>query len=72
MTTKNIFFQKTHFLFVVFNFYDKILKSVKQIITNEISFQTLTDENFVFLFVFLMGFLVGILAFSKIIDKFIN
>ena len=55
-----------------FGFYDKILKSVKQIITNEISFQTLTDENIVFLFVFLMGFLVGILAFSKIIDKFIK
>ncbi len=56
------------FLFV-FGFYDLFLKSIKQIITQLFSSQTLQYENFVVLLVFGSGFIFGILTFSKIIDK---
>lgn len=56
------------FLFV-FGFYDLFSKSIKQIISQLLIFQTLQYENFVVLLSFLGGFLLGILAFSKIIDK---
>ena len=56
------------FLFV-FGFYDLFLKSIKQIITQLFSSQTLQHENFVVLLVFGSGFIFGILTFSKIIDK---
>ena len=56
------------FLFV-FGFYDLFLKSIKQIITQLFTSQTLQYENFVVLLVFGSGFIFGILTFSKIIDK---
>ena len=59
-------------LMFIFGLYDKILKSFKLIIDSTNKFRLLTDENFLVIIVIILGFLVGILAFSKIIDKFLK
>lgn len=55
----------------IFGVYDLIVKTLQGIIKQFFS-QTLLDENFIVLLVFGVGFLIGIIAFSKIIDKFIS
>lgn len=56
----------------IFGVYDLIVKTLQGIITKQFFSQTLLDENFIVLLVFGVGFLIGIIAFSKIIDKFIS
>ena len=56
----------------LFGIYDEILKSVKAIITQLLRFQAPTGRFLLVLVIFFIGFIVGLLAFSKIIDKFIE